>query len=286
MARALYTAAMPPALALILGVLAVSGASILIKLSSLSKLTLASWRLGLAAAVLLAWRRRLRWNRWGALAGFFLGLHFASWISSLSYTSVASSVVLVTTNPLFVGLGSAWLLRERVGARLWLGVLLSILGGVLIALGDRAGAGSNPLLGDALALAGAVAGSAYLLVGRYVRQQLDFWDYVTTVYSFAALTVVVLALALGAPLMGAFGAREWALIVALAVVPQLIGHTLLNYALRSVSAALVAASILGEPVGACLLAMVILHEGLEPRQVLGALLVLLGVGLSSSSSRK
>lgn len=278
-----YTRAM---LALFVGVLAVSGAAILIKLSTLPKLTLAAWRLGLAALVLLAWKRKLARDRWAAVAGVFLGLHFATWISSLSYTSVASSVVLVTTNPLFVGLGSALLLRERVSPRLWLGVLLSILGGVIIALGDRSGVGSNPLLGDALALAGAVAGSAYLLVGRYVRERLEFWEYVTTVYTFAALTLVTLSLLLRVPLGGPFSPREWALIVALAVVPQLIGHTLINFALRRVSAAMVAASILGEPVGACILAMLVLHEGLGWKQAAGAAFVLAGVYLSSQSSRK
>ncbi len=274
---------MPPVLALVLGVAAVSGAAILIKLSALNPLTLASWRLGLAALALLVVRRRLRIDRWAALAGVFLGLHFATWIASLRYTTVASSVVLVTTNPIFVALGSALWLKERVTPRLWLGILLSVLGGLVIALSDHGGPASNPMLGDLLALAGAIAGSAYLLVGRSVRQRSEFWDYVSAVYTVAALTLVALSLALGAPLRGPFAANEWVLILSLAVVPQLIGHTLLNYALRRVSAALVAVSILGEPVGACLLAWLILDEGVGWPQAVGGACVLAGVLLAGSA---
>ncbi|MEW6279373.1 MAG: DMT family transporter [Candidatus Eremiobacterota bacterium] len=280
---------------LALGVAAVSFAAVLIKLCSLHPLTIAAWRLGLAALVFAAATAVCRspasrercppmpwpWKGWAFLAGFCLAVHFASWIASLKLTSVASSVVLVTTNPIFVGLGSAWWLREQVSRRLWAGIALTVAGGLVIALGDRGAPGPDPLLGDLLALLGAVAGSAYLLVGRRTREETGLLPYVTAVYSSAAAWLVGFALVAGAPLAGPFSARDLGLLALIALLPQVVGHTLINWSLRFLAAGLVAVAILGEPVGASVLAWAVLGEPVGPAQLAGGSLILLGVGLAS-----
>jgi drug/metabolite transporter (DMT)-like permease len=276
------------------GVLAVSTASVLIKLCTAPALAIAGWRLTLAALALVLWAAASRRWPWSGVparerpravaAGLLLGLHFATWISSLDYTSVASSVVLVTTNPLFVGLGAWLFLREKSGPGLWLGMALSMGGGALVALADRhQGGGSDPLRGDALALAGALCGSGYLLLGRRVQAQAGTLGYVTLVYSVAALLLLGLALAAGTPVAG-YSPRDWLLLALLAALPQGVGHTLINWSLRFFPAGVVAVAILGEPLGAILLAWLVLGEGVAPLQALGALLILGGVALAARSA--
>ncbi|MBM3461473.1 MAG: DMT family transporter [Armatimonadetes bacterium] len=276
---------------LALGVLAVACAAILIRQAHTPPLATAAWRLDLAAAgfVLIAllrgnfeWPRSRRVQAQIVGAGVFLGLHFATWISSLAYTTVAASVLLVTTNPIFVGLGSALLLQEPVSRRLWAGIALSTVGGVLVALGAPANPSTAPApaLGNALALAGAVFGSAYILIGRNARAQLDNLAYVTPLYLVAAIFLTVLALATGTPMTG-FTSTQWMWLALIAAIPQGIGHTMINWSLRYLSSAQVAVAILGEPVGAVILAWLVLGEAAALMQVVGGLLVLVGVGISS-----
>lgn len=282
-------------LPLLAGVLAVSTGSLLVKLCTVPALSLAAYRLGLAAPVFLvlsAWQTPGWWRAlsrrqwlWAGVSGLFLGLHFATWIASLSYTTVTSSVVLVTTNPLFVGLGSVLFLKERVAPRLWLGMLLALLGSLVIAgfSPTHPETAPNPLLGNALALLGALFMSGYLLLGRQLQAELSTGVYVSAVYSFAALALLGLVGWQGSPMTG-FSPRDGLLLVLMAVVPQGIGHTLLNRSLARLPASVVALAILGEPVAASAMAALVLHEIPLPGQAAGAVLVLWGVMVGSGSS--
>ncbi|MCX7850293.1 DMT family transporter [Thermus sp.] len=257
------------------GVVALSWAAPLIRLTRGPAVVVAAWRLLLAGALLSPWGvrgwRGLPW-RFPLAAGLCLATHFALWIQSLRLTSVASSVALVTTNPLFVGLFSL-ALGERPGAALWAGILLSVGGSFLIAWGD-VGRGGSALLGDLLALLGAVAASAYLLVGRRARARTELLPYVSLAYFVAGGLLGVVAAGLGHPLPPA---EDWPWLVLLALVPQALGHTAVNWALRHLPPAAVAVAILGEPVGAALWAFLLFGEGIGPWQGVGMALVLGGI---------
>ncbi len=268
-----------PAGTLGLGVLSLSWAALLIRFTASPSLAVAAGRMALSALVLtpvvVAARPPLSRSgaRLAALAGSFLALHFALWTESLRLTTVASSVALVTTNPIFVGLLSWAVLGERPSRALWEGILLSVAGGLLIGWGDFA-LGGSALLGDMLALLGAVAASAYLLLGRRARQEGALLPYVALAYGVAALLLLAAAGGGGAlpPLPG-----DWLWIGLLAAGPQLLGHTSVNWALRRFPASAVAVAILGEPVGATLWAYLLFREVPSPLQGAGVALVLLGI---------
>ena len=266
-----------------IGILAISTASIFIKLCDAPALIIAAYRVGLASLILIPFAaRRRRWSDWGwnhlrgcMLSGFFLSLHFVFWIASLKYTSVASSVVLVTTHPIFVGMGGWLFLRERLSLNLILGIALSVLGGGLIGFGDMA-LSMQALYGDALALLGAITASGYLLVGRVMRKNQDLLSYVLPVYSTAGLTLVFLCLVFQKPFFG-YSSTTYLLFFLLALIPQLIGHTTFNWALKYLPVSMVAIAILGEPVGSTALAYFLLNEALTPLKVVGGILIFIGV---------
>ncbi|MGD9840162.1 MAG: DMT family transporter [Candidatus Bipolaricaulis sp.] len=266
-------------LVLTLGVVSLSWAAVLIRLTVSPAVTVAAWRMTLAAALLVPlWGvRRARLSRRGLglalVAGGFLALHFALWTESLRLTTVASSVALVTTNPLFVGLLSSLFLGERPSRALWQGIGLSVAGGLLIGWGDFA-LGGEALLGDVLALLGAVASSAYLLVGRRARDEGPLVPYATVAYGIAAALLLAGASGGGDPLPLP---TEWLWIALLALGPQLLGHTSVNWALRRFPASAVAVAILGEPVGATLWAYLVFGEVPGIPQGIGIVLVLLGI---------
>jgi len=267
------------------GILAVSSASVLIRLASAPPLAVGSWRLALATLLLtpLALPRLRRegphlTRRDGlriALAGLALAVHFASWITSLSYTTVASSVVLVSTNPIFVGLAAPWLLGEKVGRRTVWAIVLVLAGCVIVGYGDI-DLSPRALLGDALALVGALGASAYILLGREVRRKLSTWAYVWPCYGVAALALIAFTLLMGQPLWG-YSLRTVGIFALLAIGPQILGHSAFNWALGHLSAVFVTLTILGEPVGASLLALIILKEVPPPAVWLGSVLILGGI---------
>lgn len=270
-------------IAVVIGIAAISTASIFIKLCDAHSLVIAAYRLGLASLLLcpfaLSRRRygRILRGRWKLLllTGLFLGFHFIFWVASLKYTSVASSVVIVSTNPIFVGLGSYLLLKERMAGLTILGILLAVAGAVIIGLSDftfsrYAG------LGDLLALGGAVMASGYLIAGRRLRQEMDLISYIFPVYSGGAAVVLLIGLAAGVSFFG-YSSRTYALFLMLALVPQLIGHSTFNWALKFFSASTVAVLILGEPIGSTLLAYLILGETLSVWKVIGGICILAGI---------
>jgi drug/metabolite transporter (DMT)-like permease len=270
----------------------VSTASILIRLAQAegaSSLTIAAVRLGLAAAILapFAWLKTrqeiLRLGRWELglclLSGLFLAIHFWTWISSLEYTSVASSAALVTTNPLWVGVASAVLMRERPAPAAIAGIALTVAGSALIFAADSGGSGrtaTNPLLGNALAIAGAIAASGYLLVGRALRARISLTAYVWLAYTVAALLLGAAVAASGAS-PAALSVPAWGFMALLAIGPQLIGHTAFNWAVRRMTATFVAIAILGEPVGAAILAWFLFDEGFTALQLTGFVVLLTGI---------
>jgi drug/metabolite transporter (DMT)-like permease len=291
-----------PYLVLAGGVLVVSTASILIRLAQaegMSSLTIAAMRLGLAAVILLpvAWPRlrsevpRLAAShlRLALLSGACLALHFWSWISSLAYTSVASSTVLVTTNPVWVGLASLLLLRERLPAASIAGIVLSIVGTGLIFASDSqagtAGSYAAPGIGNGLALVGAISASAYLLIGRGLRSHLGLLSYVWLAYATAA-ALLWIAVAVSQTAVLGYSVFAYLTLLALAVGPQLMGHTAFNWSLRHLSATFVALSILGEPVGSALLAYFIFGEKLATLQLAGFVLILSGIFVAARVERR
>ena len=300
------TASPPPprvnaALVLALAVFGISWAAPLIRLSTAPPLVIAGWRLVIAESVLLVllvWRGE--WRAWRTLsprdhliaagAGGMLALHFWSWNASLAYTTVAASVVLVNLQPALVAIGSAVLLHEAVTRRQALGLSVGIVGALLVAvpavIGSSAATGlatSAPLglppriFGDLLALIGAVTASLYYLAGRRLRATLDIVPYVALVYGWCTLALVALALVRGDPL-GPYGAQDWAIFAALAAGPMLLGHTGMNWALKHLPAHVVNLTVLGEPVGASLLAMLIPAIGERPDlwTIAGGGLILMG----------
>lgn len=285
---------MKPSSVLIWGVLGcalivISFASIWIRWADAPSISIAVYRVGLAALILtpitLSTRRYQLQAltrsdlRYALLGGVCLALHFIFWISSLEFTSVASSVVLVTTNPIFVALGSRFLLKESVPLGLIIGIAISLTGGVLIGYGDFL-AGPNVLLGDGLALLGAVMASTYLLVGRRLRAHTDLLTYIFLVYGAAAIVLLITALLLQQPLLG-FPQETYLWLVLLAIGPQLIGHTSFNWALKHLPASTVAVIILGEPVGSTVLAYFLLGEPVTVLKAVGGILILAGIYLSS-----
>lgn len=266
-----------------IGIIAISTASIFVKLCDAPALIIATYRMMLASLILMPFAPyRKPWRGWAGnemgwllLSGFFLSLHFAFWIASLKYTSVASSVVLVTTHPIFVAIGGWLFLKEKINLNLVLGIAFSVLGSGLISYGDMS-LSKEALMGDGLALLGAMAASGYLLVGRKMRKERDLFSYIFPVYSIAGLILILLSLIFQKSFWG-YSPSTYLFLFLLALVPQLIGHTTFNWALKYLPASMVAITILGEPIGSAILAYFILGEGLTIWKVLGGISIFTGI---------
>jgi drug/metabolite transporter (DMT)-like permease len=277
------------------GVLAVSTAAILIRLAEAPSLALAFYRcfLGSLALAPFALRHRgtLRLDRAQATrlaaSGLFLALHFALFISALSFTTVASAAVLVTMSPLFVGAGAALFLAEPPSRRTWAGIALAGAGALAVGVADFGAAdlGRRALLGDALAFGGAIAVAGYLLLGRLARRQVPVTVYAAAVYGVAAAALLVVCLLTGTPLAG-YDAGTWLAIAGLVIGPQLLGHTVFNGLLSTVTATVVAVAVIAEPVGATILAWLVLAELPTPWFWLGAPFILAGVWLAASAGSR
>ncbi|MEF8812723.1 MAG: DMT family transporter [Halovenus sp.] len=283
----------PPVGALAVAIVAISTGAILVRLSNAPSATAAFYRVLFTTLPLLPlaiWRYRDDFRRIGrrdllfaVLSGLALALHFAAWFESLEWTSVAASVTLVQSQPLFVAAGAWLMLRERLTSRMMLGIVVAVAGVATMSLGDLLGGGlvgDAPLLGNGLALFGAVMAAGYVLAGRSLRQRIALIPYVVVVYSVCTAVLLALALAQGGPLTG-YPAREWAIFVGLAVGPGLLGHTVINWTLEHLESSVVSVSLLGEPVGATLLALVVLAELPTPGTVAGGVVVLAGIYITA-----
>lgn len=288
---------------------AVSFAAIFIRWADAPGVVVALYRMLVAAAVMapltLRGLRRTPFTRVGArttlLAGVMLALHFATWITSLTYTTVAASVSLAATAPLWVAL-LAWAFQRRPPSALTLlGALIAVAGAAVIGYADAGAAsgsaasggaasggavsggaaGGRPLLGDGLALTGAAAAGAYLLLGRHAQAHgLGLQAYAGSAYAVAALVLAPLPLVVGAPYLG-YPSATYLAVIALALVPQLVGHTGINYAAKHLDTTLVASALLLEPIGAGLLALLLFREQPAPLTVVGAAVLLVGVAVTS-----
>jgi drug/metabolite transporter (DMT)-like permease len=295
----------PPQISLGVGLLAISAASILIRFAQkdgVASLTIAAYRLTIASLFLLplalarhrADLRALTRREWllACLSGAFLGLHFGLWINSLAFTTVASSVVLTSSAPIFVALISAAFLRETrsVPRPLVAGMVVAMAGGVVVGLSDTCTLhGCPPLkeflqgqafLGDALALAGAVALAGYYSLGRALRASMSLVPYSFLTYGAAALVLSLTVLIARVPVIG-FAPRAYLWFLLLALIPQLVGYTSLNWALKYLPATYVSVTVLGEPIGATVLAMFLLQEIPSTLKLVGSALILAGLLVAS-----
>ncbi len=278
-----------PYMGLAVAIVAISFSSIFIRLSQASAVTIATWRMALAVllllpALLICERRGLaslerRDLALCAIAGIFLALHFGLWTASLGYTSVASSVVLVSTHPVFVALLAYTIFREKPAAGTAWGIALTLVGSVLIGLNDM-GSGEHSLVGDLLAVGGAAAMVGYLLIGKSVRSRHGFLTYSVLVYSACTVALTMAGLAMGQPMLS-FSGRDLLLFLALAAVSTTGGHTVFNWALRQMQASVIAVSFVGEPAGSAFLAWLILGEPLTALTTAGGLTMLLGIYMAA-----
>lgn len=253
-------------------------------MSTAEPLVIAFYRLAFSVLLLggpLLWQRAEKPSRkdlgLSLLSGVFLALHFATWFFSLTMTSVASSTVLVSTHP-FLVLGYNFIVHgQRATRAASLGVLVSVAGAILIGWGDFA-LDSKALVGDFLAFLGAVTVTGYFLIGQYVRQRVGAMVYSATAYTSATVLLLILALACGNPLSG-FDGGNWWIFTGLAVFPTIFGHTLFNWALKFVPASVISVNILAEPIGASLLAYIVWRSIPSTTSLVGAVMLLVGVGI-------
>jgi drug/metabolite transporter (DMT)-like permease len=272
---------------------AVSWAAILVRLADAPALAIAFWRLALATLLLSGpawWLSRTRRAAPGqgsvVAAGLLLALHFALWIGSLFLTSVASSVLLVSTQPVFAALATRPLLGERIPRRTLLAIAFTVAGALVLTAGDATSEeGSSILLGDAMALAAAGAAAIYLVLGRQARGTGPLPVYLWKVNGVAALALLLACLAARTPLLG-FSARTWATFVALAAGPHLAGHGLLNYAVRILPATTVNLALAGEPLLSTIYAMLLLAEWPLLAFYAGATLIMVGLVIEFQGGRR
>ena len=282
---------------LFIGVLAVSLAAIFVRLSmeasaqnSLNfSLFLAASRLIVSAIILLpAWRKIKQLPvspsayYYAIAAGVCLAFHFATWISSLAFTSIAASTTLVTTNPIWVGLLSRFWLKEKLSKQSIIGIVIALAGGILIALSDTHTNNSykNPILGDILALLGAWMASLYIILGSQAQQKgLSLSQYIAIAYSSAAIVLLPLPLLFQGNYFG-YPSRVYLYVLLMAIVSQLIGHTSFNWAIRWISPTFISLTLLLEPIASSWLGFILFAEIPSLLVFIGGLIVLLGVGIS------
>jgi drug/metabolite transporter (DMT)-like permease len=281
--------------AVAIAVLAASTSAILIRAAEAPEPVMAFYRVAFTTLLLLPLARGSgvalsRTSRRdllaAAVAGVALAAHFATWFESVDRTTIAASVTLVQTQPIFVVLGAALLLDERVTRRTLGGIALALVGIATMSIEGLLGmtAAPEPLLGNALAVIGAVAAAGYVLSGRSIRQRVAVVPYVLVVYSVAALGLLVSVLAQGIPLLG-YPGREWLLFLGMAVGPGILGHTLINWALEYVESSVVSVSLVGEPVGSALLAALLFTEIPGPLTLAGGAVVIVGIVLTALANR-
>ena len=292
-------------LALVAAIAAVSTASIFIRFAQADAPSLVIAALRLTFATLLLAPLALSRHRTelqtltrkeitlAVFSGLFLTAHFATWLTSLEYTTVASSAVFVSTGPLWVALLSPFLLNERLSRASLFGLALALIGGTVVGLSDACVLQNGiqcPELGQVLqgqvmwgnflALAGAWAVTGYLILGRKLRAKMSLVTYIFLVYGIAALGLIVVMFAAGQSPLG-YPLQAYVWIFLLALIPQIIGHSTFNWALGYLPAAFVAVTTLGEPVGSAVLAFFILQETPSPVMILGGALILFGIYLAS-----
>ncbi len=277
-----------------IGVIAVSFAAIFIRMADAPALAIAFYRMGLSSLMLFPvmymQREKLRnLDRrviyFSLAAGFFLALHFAFWVQAFTYTSVASAVVFVSTQPLFVTAMGLLFLREKINRLFLIGLLLAVGGGFLIGWGDLTMGEPEAIRGNLLALLGAIFAAFYFVLGSRVRATLGLLPYIFMAYTTAAIFLLGFCLIWGVPLLG-YTSSTYTFFFLLALIPTIIGHSSLNWSLKYLPASFVALSILGEPVGATVFAFFILGEIPHYLTFLGGGIILIGIYLALGGVKK
>ncbi|WP_243387643.1 DMT family transporter [Bacillus kexueae] len=274
-----------PFIALAIGVTAVSTSAVLVKLTTAPSAVIAFYRLFFSALIILPfflWRylpevKTFTKKEWvySTIAGVFLAFHFILWFESLNYTSVASSVVLVTLQPLFSFVGTYLFFKEKISVHAVISAIIAIIGSVIISWGDFRVSGMA-LFGDILALIACAMVTAYLLFGQHVRKTHSLTAYTFIVYGISAITLFLYCLFLNQPLIG-YPTSDWVYFLLLAIIPTLLGHSLFNWSLKWISTNVISVSILFEPVGAIILAYLLLGEKVMFTQVLGGTVIIAGI---------
>jgi drug/metabolite transporter (DMT)-like permease len=280
-------AAFSPHLALVIATIAISTSAVLVKLSAAPASIIATYRLLFTVLLMLPiilWEhsreiKHISRRDWlfSTLSGIFLAFHFILWFESLNYTSVASSVVLVTLQPLFSFIGAYIFFKERVSPAGIAGGLVAIAGSFIIGWGDFR-VGGTALFGDILALLGAATVTGYWLFGQSVRKRLSLMMYTFVVYTISTIVLFVYDIALGHSLYP-YPMQDWFVFLGLAIFPTLLGHTIFNWAIKWLSTNTISMAILGEPIGAAILAYFILQEKITVSQTLGTTVIMLGIYL-------
>jgi len=289
---------------LFVGIISISLAAIFIRMcGEMPSITIATYRLTIASLLLIfiAFFKKVKLTAISrkdfmlmVLGGFFLAFHLISWITSLKYTSVANSVALVTTNPVFVGIFSLFVFKRKPDKEIIAGIVLSVLGSFLISRGfsGAAVASENHILGDGLALLGAVLASGYLLVGSVVREKVSTFEYILVIYTITAIILNIILFLMSISfyktqnLYFGFSLRSYFFVFLLAVVSQLLGHTSFNYSLKYLKPDFVAIAILGEPIGSSFFAYLFFGEKVSLMQVAGMVLIFAAVLIASNKSGK
>jgi drug/metabolite transporter (DMT)-like permease len=283
--RSPHAAASWPWAILCAGVAAASTSAVLVRYAKgIEPMAIAFWRCAAGAVVLspLAWKRLRRVDgnlmRMPLIAGAFLALHFATWITSIRLTSIASSVLLVSTTPVFIAVAAwAWQ-HERVAASTWVGIAIALAGTALIGSGDS---GASSLWGDFLAVIGAAAAGGYFMAGQISRRDLGILEYATITYAASALLLLVACLAGHVPLTG-YAPHPWWALAGLVVGPQLLGHTFINFTLKAIDPTTVSVIVMAEPILATALAFILLGEVPSLLVLPGGAAILYGIYLVTS----
>ena len=276
-----------PYIPIIIGIISVSLSAIFVKLSSADSGIIAFYRMLFTVLLMspiffykyLHELKLLTRKQWlfSTIAGIFLAFHFILWFESLNYTSVASSTVLVTLQPIFAFVGTYIFFKEKVSIKGIIGALIAIGGSVLIAWGDFKISG-QALYGDILALVACALVTAYFLFGQEVRKHLSLMTYTMVVYSISTIVLFIYCV-IKEESFGPYASNEWIIFLLLAIIPNLLGHNMFNWAIKYVSANVISVSILFEPIGAAILAFFIFNENLTHFQLIGGGIVIVGIML-------
>lgn len=277
--------AIHPYIPIIIGVISVALSAIFVKLATAEAGVIAFYRMFFSVLLMLPvfWFKykgevsiftKKDWI-YSLVAGIFLAFHFIFWFESLNYTSVASSTVLVTLQPIFAFVGTYFFFKEKLSIKTILSAVIAILGSFIISWGDFKVSGTA-LHGDLLALIGCALITAYLLFGQDVRKRISLITYTFIVYSISTVTLLFYVLIKGESL-GPHPSADWFWFIMLAIIPNLLGHTLFNWSLKWVSTNVISIAILFEPVGASILAYYVFAETLSGSQITGGIVVIMGI---------
>lgn len=283
-----------PKVLVVIAVIFASFSSVFNKLSNMPAMILVAYRLGFAVLILLPAVLKnsipelkkvdKKSMTLCVFSGIFLALHFIAWTASINYTSVASAVVLVNVNPIFIVIGSYFIFKQRVSKKAVMGIFVAFIGCVIVSVGDST-LGTNIIYGDILALTGALFAAGYFLIGQFVRQRLSVSAYTFLVYTSSFITLVILSFITKTPLYP-YPIRELIIALSLAVFCTMFGHSIFNWSLQYVSATFVSTTSLGAPVAATLWAFLIFKEIPTPWQIGGSLIIVSGIYFFSRFSNK